>query len=348
MRIIVTGAAGAVGRKVCELLPFASEDATVLAVDRRPMPGELFGVDTKVVDLQQADLDDLLDGGDVLVHLASGIRPDGKPAEGEAELATTLRLLDAAGRAGISHLVVLSTAMVYGAWPDSPVPLTEDAWVRPNPGYSYAVQRADLERAALQWRARAPGRIVTILRPAVTVGEEKPGGLAKVLKSAAKIRSEAGDAPAQYLHVVDLAAAIVLAVVEGVDGILNVAPDGWLSAEQVAALEGPAPRLRLPHWLTDFAARLPWRLKLRRTPPGIMPYTIHPWVVANDRLRSLGWSPTHSNEEAYVAGHAPGPLDKLNARRRQQIALAGASVVVVGLLGGLGAAGYRIWKRRRG
>ena len=58
------------------------------------------------------------------------------------------------------------------------------------------------------------------------------------------------------------------------------------------------------------------------TPPALLPYTVHPWVVANDRLRADGWAPTSSNEEAYVATHAAGPLATISPRRRQEIALA--------------------------
>src|SRR5262249_54553324 len=40
-------------------------------------------------------------------------------------------VLDAASSAGVGHLVVLSTAMVYGAWGNNAVPLTEAAPLRP-------------------------------------------------------------------------------------------------------------------------------------------------------------------------------------------------------------------------
>ena len=58
------------------------------------------------------------------------------------------RVLDAAAAAGRAHVVVLSSATVYGAWPTNPVPLTEDAPLRPNPGCAFAVQKAEIERLA--------------------------------------------------------------------------------------------------------------------------------------------------------------------------------------------------------
>jgi hypothetical protein len=50
-------------------------------------------------------------------------------------------------------------------------------------------------------------------------------------------------------------------------------------------------------------------------------------------LRDLGWAPSHSNEEAYVAGHEPGVLDRLTARSRQQLSLAAAGLLLAALLG---------------
>src|SRR4051794_14153036 len=40
-------------------------------------------------------------------------------------------------------VVYVSSAMVYGAWPNNPVPLTEDAPMRPNPGFGYATAKAE-------------------------------------------------------------------------------------------------------------------------------------------------------------------------------------------------------------
>jgi len=67
---------------------------------------------------------------------------------------------------------------------------------------------------------------------------------------------------------------------------------------------------------------------LSPAPPGVFPYSVHPWVVANDRIRDLGWEPRHTNEEAYVAGHEPGVLDTMDARTRQRLSLAAAGLAV--------------------
>ena len=242
-----------------------------------------------------------------MVHLASTVTAGTlNPAEVELEAALLHRVLDGLSSARVPHLAVMSSAMVYGAWRDNPVPITEDAAVRPNPDFDWALQRHRLERLAQQWGA-GPGRSVTVLRPAAVVAEDRLGQLANTLRAARSGVAADGDPPVQYLHADDLAAAVVTSVNARYDGILNVAPDGWIPPDTLAELEGPRPRLRVPSHLARLLSALRWRSGLAPTPPGVVPYTIHPWVVANDRLRALGWRADHTNEEAWVVSHEPGP-----------------------------------------
>ena len=329
-RVVVTGAAGAVGSRVVRRLAESDEIGEVLAVDRVGTPVAA-DVESKRVDLAAGPLDSIFSGADVIVHLASATtpgRPD--PTAEELDLAIAGRVLDAAGDAGVQQIVVLSSAMVYGAWAANPVPITEDAPIRPNPDFSWAVGRADVERLAAEWGARHLDAAVAILRPTAIVSDDELGGLARVLHAARVGVAADGDPPVQYLHIDDLAAAVVTAVTSRLDGPANVAPDGWIPPDALSDLEGPTPRLRVPSWAARALAAVRWRFGVSPIPPGVVPYTSHSWVVSNDRLRALGWQATHTNEEAWVVSHEPGPLDRIPARRRQELALVAAILAVVG------------------
>ena len=342
--VVVTGAQGSVGRRVVTQLARRHPHVSVVAIDKEAVPAPYESVTTKQEDLAVADLISLFSGADSVVHLASTVTAGTiNPAEAELEAALLHRVLDALSGAAVPHLVVMSSAMVYGAWKDNPVPLTEDAAVRPNPDFDWAVQRRQLERMALEW-GQGRGRAVTVLRPTAVVAEDRLGQLANTLRAARAGVVADADPPVQYLHAEDLAAAVVTAVDVCYDGALNVAPDGWIPPDTLADLEGPQPRLRMPSHLVRLVSALRWRFGLAPTPPGVVPYTAHPWVVANDRLRALGWSATHTNEEAWVVSHGPGPLESLPARRRQELLLAAATVVVLAV-GGL--AWWGVWRLRR-
>ncbi len=332
-RVVVTGSAGAVGRRVVARLSRLDPVIDVLAVDRVARPTRVPGVEGKRVDLASEDLSTVFSGVDVIVHLATATTPGvPEPAAEALDVAIAQRVLDAAGVAGVRQVVVLSTAMVYGAWAANSVPLTEHAPVRPNPDFSWAVVRAQIEQMAAEWGSREPDRVVTILRPAAVVTESSLGQLASVLHTARVGVAAEGDPPVQYLHIDDLASAVAVAVTTRLDGAVNVAPDGWIPPDALHDLEGPRPRVRVPSWVARALAALRWRSGVAPIPPGVVPYTSHSWVVANDRLRARGWRPEYTNEEAWVVSHDPGPLDRMPARRRQEIALLVAGLAVVGLI----------------
>jgi len=262
-----------------------------------------------------------------VVHLASSFRPvsDGVDV-GHVDVDTARRVFDAAATAGVGRLVVLSSAMVYGAHPTNPIPILEDAPLAPNPEFSFAVVKAEIERLAHRWQQDHPERTVVVLRPTTAIAEGDVSWVARGLRAAATLDIGDGDPPVQFLHLDDLAAAVVLALDDHLHGAYNVAPDGFVDGETVRELSGRVPRVRMPEWAAEELGRFRWRHGLAPTPPGLTPYTVYPWVVANDRIRRAGWAPTATSEEVYVEGVPAKPWASLNAHRRQQLALGAAGV----------------------
>ena len=329
-RVVVTGAASDVGTRAAVALASARPRLDLLAVDRTAPQRLPAQVEARRLDLESADLKSLFSGADTVVYLGSRGRPgETDPAADDADRRTARRVLDAAAECGVSHLVLLSTALVYGARPSNPLPLSEDAPVQPNPDFSWAVVRADIEKLACDWRRANGDATVAVLRPTAVVTEDELGQLARVLHSARLGVVADGDPPVQYLHIDDLASAVVTAVLSRADGALNVAPEGWIPPDALRQLEGPKPRLRVPLWVARALAAVRLQAGVAPIPPGVVPYTSHSWVIASDRLRALGWEPGYSNEEAWVVSHSPSPLDRVPARRRQELALAAAAVGVV-------------------
>lgn len=347
--VAVTGASGPLGRRVVQLLLADASVREVVALDRQPGRARDPRVTAHQVELATADLKPLLEGAATVLHLAQADGPEaatpGAAHTGDGAIAH--RVLDAAASVGVRHAVLLSSATVYGAWANNPVPLTEEAPLRPNPGVTLASEKAELERTAAEWRHDHPGATVAVLRPTTTVVPEGNGWLARALARSSALPVAADDPPAQFLDVDDLATAVDLARRARIDGARNVAPDSWASGDTVRALAGGAPRVRLPERLALRLAALGWRWGVSATPPELLPFTVHPWVVANDRLKADGWSPTSSNEEAYVGAHAAGPWATLSPRRRQELALGGAAVGIVATLAAVVAVVRRQSRRAR-
>lgn len=311
--------------------------AHVVGIDRQPIrhsdDGDFDGrFEAHRVELKSADLVPLLDGVDVLCHLAGS-----DPLEGTTpghDIHTLTRLLDAASLVGIRQLIARTTATVYGAWPDNPVPMAETVTPRPNDECDWVRVRAEVEKAVLAFADSHAEVAVAVLRPCITVSPQGPDELGRVLAAARRVVGGDGIAAMQFVHADDVADAVDVVRRASATGTFNVAPDGAIDADLVRALVGGAPRIPLPVPLARRLTSIGWRYQVAPTPPGFVPFVNHPWVVANDRLRGLGWVPSHTNEEAFVAGHPAAPWAQVSPQRRQEIALGVAATAIVAGVGG--------------
>lgn len=303
----VIGAGNPVGSAIARRLTAAGHEVV-------PVPDDVAALERKR----------LLAGASVVVHA-------GDPAD-------TAGVLDAASAVAAAHVVVLSTAAAYGAWPDNPVPLTEDAVLRPNPGVEAVSARAEGERLAAEWRTAHPSTHVTVLRPCPVLipgGDDWP---APGLEGVTGLGSGDGTRAVQFVHVDDLASAVVSVVAAALDGAVNVAPDGWISEDEARALSGGRV-VPLPEPVRGIARRLGVGRRAASAP-----LQHHPWVVANDRLRATGWEAVYSNGETLVATRRPTWWQRLSPTKRQEL-----SMVVIGGVGLLAASAVvvAVLRRRR-
>jgi nucleoside-diphosphate-sugar epimerase len=288
-------------------------------------------------------------GAETVVHVAGADDEEwlhDPGARAEETVRRTRDTLEAAAAGRVRALVHVSSATVYGAWPDNPVPLPEDAPLRPNPGFGYARAQAEAERLVAEWGEEHPDVAVSVLRPAIVMGGDGRSWMSRVVGGIGTPKSSDATRPLQFVHADDVASAVALAVTDDLRGVFNVAPDGWVPDETARALAGGVARVSLPGWLARPLSRLGWILRGRGTPAGAVPWVTHPWVVANDRLRRAGWQPSHTNEEAFVVAEPASAMATAVGRHRQEISLVAAVALIAGLVIGIVALVVR--GRRRG
>jgi UDP-glucose 4-epimerase len=337
--IAVTGASGLVGQRLLPRLADEVQVTRLIGLDVRDPLRRVRNLTFHRVDIGGAELKPLLEAAEVVVHLATVVDPVPDEAlMARVNVEGTRRVLDAAAAVGVRKVIRVSTAAVYGAWPNNPVPLTEDATLRPNPGFGPAVHAAEVERLLAEWREEHPAVTVTTLRSAPVLGAGAERLPSRLLLGRPPLRVRGASPPVQVVHVDDLVAALLLAVGNDLPGTYNVAADGWLGNDEAQAL---LPRSLLPPLpaepLERILARL-WAIGLGDIPPTVVPYLVSPWVVANDRLRAAGWRPRHTNEEAIIEG-----LDSLPPRSHALRYVAAAALAAM-----LGVtAGVALVRRRR-
>lgn len=289
------------------------------------------GIDVVALDAGDADVIVDLRIGD---HDGLARRRSSATVEGEA-------LMEEVRRVGAQRVVMLSSSLVYGPHPNSRIPLTEDEVVRPEAMFVFARQLASVEHVLDRWRRGSPNRSVAVLRPTVTMGLGVSSSLARALAAGSGRRLGGEEPAAQFLHIDDLASAVEAVVVSEFDGVVNVAPDGWIPGDRVRALLGRRWRIPVPQWFREQVWALQWRFQRGPIPPGLGPYTTSSWVVANDRLKSLGWNPTVTNEQTFVEGTEHPWWASITPKRRQELALAGVAVGIAALMSTLIVIGLR-------
>lgn len=175
-KILLTGASGFVGRAT--LVALGRRGFDVRAVSRSHGGSSTGGVEWAQGDLSQpAGWDRLLDGVDVVLHLAGN---PGLGTEDEMMLANaeaTAMLARAATAAGVGRFVYASTIRVYGHQGRI------DAATRPQPADGYGRSKLAAE-AALDAETTANGPACSIIRPPFVYGADRAGLLSLLIRAA--------------------------------------------------------------------------------------------------------------------------------------------------------------------
>ncbi|MGI8794728.1 MAG: NAD-dependent epimerase/dehydratase family protein [Acidimicrobiales bacterium] len=331
--VVVTGAAGSVGSRLVPLLAFAGHE--VVAVDRSDVPDGTWpsGVRAVVADVRSTS-EWMPTRADAVVHLALPL--DGSAAD------TTRAVLGAARGAAAVAFVHRSSALVYGAWDNNQVPLTEDAPLRPNPEFAPAADLAEAERLIAAWESLHVGVAVAVLRPTTVLAPGDDQLTTKLFGPDAYRRAE--PPVVQFLAVDDLVGAIIHCLDQRLDGVFNVAPNGWIGGSEVLALGGGF-RLPVPDAIRSVASRVAFKVGLSARPPSTQPWLRHPWVIASDRLVASGWKPSSTNEEAVVAARRGAWWREMSPNRRQEVTLAASGATLAA--GVAAAVGIARRSRRR-
>jgi nucleoside-diphosphate-sugar epimerase len=343
--VAITGAARGLGHALAVRLAASGRVKRVIAIDDHR--GEVTGVTWRVVDVRDPALASRLAEVDVLVHTDLDLAPESDRSTRRAfNVRGAQTVLTAAAAGGVGRVILITSAMVYGASPDNPVPLPESAPLTTDLDGSLVGDLVEIEELARKAPSVHPGTQITVVRPAALVGPAVDTFVTRHFE-APRLLTIKGSTPRwQFCHVDDLVSALELAVAGEVTGAFAVGCAGWLEQEQAEELSGLR-RIELPAGLTFGTAQRLHRVGITPAPATDLRYVVYPWVVDCATLRAAGWQPAYSNETALAelleqrTGHHAVAGRRLTGKEAT-ITAAGATVAVIGT-----AAIVRQARRRR-
>ena len=319
-------------------------EPSVVAIDDKR--GDIDDVSWRIVDITSPLVAAALEGVEALVHVAAAttLTDTTRPRERrERTLRRVQTLATAATAAGVRHLVVVTSAMTYGASPHHVVPLPEATPVQLEPDEGLVGDLLAVEQLLETVRTVHPGLQVTVVRPAALVGATIDTVITRHFEAPRLLTIKGGCPAWQFCHVDDLASALVRVVEHRLGPVVTVGSIGVLTQDEVEQLSGMR-RIELSAGAAEGAAQRLHRLGVFRTPATDLAFAVYPWAIASETLLADGWEPAYDNQTclgvllAAIAGH-----HAVAARRvdRKDAALGAASAAVA-----LGATAA-IMRRRR-
>lgn len=296
-RILITGAGGYIGRKVAGQLV---RDMDVLGMDIR-LPGEPPCAMIQR-DIRDPGLETVLrdEGISHVVHLASVLESTGDESlDYDIDVNGTRNVVAACLAAGVRHLTVSSSGAVYGYHPDNPAWIDEQAPLRANRDFPYAWHKKLVEEYLAGVRERHPELRQLVLRPGTVLGAGTHNQITNLFEKKRVLAIRGSDSPFVFIWDEDLVSIIQRGLRESREGIYNLAGDGALRIDEVAAILGK-PLARLPAWLIRAALALGSALGVSRYRPAQVNFLRYRPVLSNRRLKeTFGYQPRLDSRETF-------------------------------------------------
>jgi UDP-glucose 4-epimerase len=304
-RIAVTGSSGYLGSGLIRCLAEREPDARILGLDivppKDPKRHEFVKVDMCGPELAAAMRSFQ---PDTVVHMAFVVPPMHNERKMRAiNVEGSRNVLEATAAVGAERLLVTSSATVFGAAQDNPVPL-DDSWPgRAGPQFRYAADKVALEAMVDRFAQEHPPMAVSCLRPCIVGGPHMDNYLRRLLFSMPiVVLLDRVDSAIQLVHEEDVSAAIHQILACRGTGAYNLAPPDVISFSEIADLTGRR-CISAPFWLGWLLAWAAWKTHFppHEYPAGFLHFVRSPWIVAANRLvGELGFRFQFSSRETFL------------------------------------------------
>jgi len=295
VRVAVTGVGGYLGQLLAQRLADEPAVDSLLGLDVRQPAITCPKMTFQPADVRTAPFEKLLRGYDVVYHLAFVVEPRKNLTTADINAINidgSERVARGAVAAGVPKLVVASSVAAYGAHPDNPPLLTEDAPLRPNANWYYSRTKGEVERRLDLLQKEHPETIIIRFRPSIFLGPTVKNSMAQLFRLPFLISSNRA-LKTEFCWDEDIVEAFRLALTYDRSDVFNLTGGQAISDIEAGAVLGKRV-LHIPHRLAVGLARLSWRLGLqaREAVDWIETGASASILMSADHAREcLGWQP---------------------------------------------------------
>ncbi|MCU0598797.1 MAG: SDR family oxidoreductase [Desulfobacterales bacterium] len=300
--ILLTGVSGYLGSRLVERLSKREDIGDMVGIDIKN-PAELpDGVSFYAGDIRDPSINDVLvkHAIDTVFHLAFVVKPiHNTQRMHDIDVNGTNNILEAAHRSGVRHVIAISSTLAYGAHPDNPKQLTEDAPLRGNKIFPYGYYKAVTDKLIQDFARNHPEMTVSILRPCTVFGPTVDNYVSRMLFLPATVCVKGYDPPVQFVHEDDFVEACLLAMDQQKTGAFNITGNGTITVKEIAHALG-ARVIPVPAWLLYPTLECLWRLHFPKIEVnrGYLDYIRYPFVASNKKAKELlGFDPKYTSAQ---------------------------------------------------
>jgi len=301
---LITGAGGYLAGKVIDFLKGWEGCEKIIGVDIKEKPS----VDEIIwhrIDIRDRKVTGIIaeEKPQVVIHLAYVVDfLRGTKEESSINIGGLERVLDGVRDAGCRQLIVASSTVVYGAYPQARTFQEEDGLLCIHPYLPYSRDKVIVEDLCKRFAHDHPETKVCIIRPAIVVGPHWGNfWVAAFFILPFLPRIDGQDPLLQFIHEDDLSQIFRLCIEKEAEGIFNACADGAIRVSEVAEILGKKTLFvhsqvaKASLWLVHHLRLLPIG-----SPPGFVDFFAYPWVASNRKAKEvLGFKPEFSSREAF-------------------------------------------------
>lgn len=296
--ILIIGIQGALAKITAELIIKNDSKVTIYGVDSRPIDSlpERSQLRAQQIKYNRTNFEKLFREHQFesvlhlgrLGHASSTLNNMSKRID--VNLVGTNTILELAQKFLCKKVIILSTHHVYGALPDNPMFLREDAPLRASFKHAELRDVVEMDQMCTNWMWKNQNQIQTVvLRPSNIIGPQIKNSITQYLKTSFAPLPSDYNPMFQFIHEFDMANIIMNALEKFNTGVYNIAGKDVISLHDAASVLG-VKKIKVPIIFVEQLAKI--MTPIWSFPLYLIDYIKYPSTLDNYELEKvLGKSP---------------------------------------------------------